>query len=52
MRPSPLSRIVGPSALGAGTLIVIAQAMMLPFDPKDHVATTQEPVFRVGGVLE
>jgi hypothetical protein len=42
---------VGPSALSAGILIVIAQAMMLPFDPKDHVATTQEPVFRIGGVV-
>ena len=51
MRPSPLSRLVGPSALSAGILIVIAQAMMLPFDPKEHVATTQEPLFRIGGVV-
>jgi hypothetical protein len=51
MSPSPLARLAGPCALGAGVLIVIAQAVMLPFDPKDHVGTTQEPLFRVGGVI-
>ena len=47
---SPLYRLAGPSALGAGVLIVAAQVAMLPFDPKDHVATTQHPVFQIGGV--
>lgn len=32
-------------------MIVIAQLVMLPFDPKDHVATSTDPVFRTGGVV-
>jgi hypothetical protein len=28
-----------------------AQAVMLPFDPKDHVATSSAPLFQVGGVV-
>src|SRR3954447_22045361 len=51
MPRTPLAKFAGPSALGAAVLIVIAQAMMLPFDPKEHVATTQEPLFRIGGVI-
>jgi hypothetical protein len=51
MPRSPLAALAGPSALGAAVLIVIAQAMMVPFDPKEHVATTQEPLFRIGGVI-
>jgi hypothetical protein len=46
-----LSKLAGPSAIGAAVAIVVAQAMMLPFDPNDHVATTQDPVFQIGGVL-
>jgi hypothetical protein len=38
-------------ALTAGVLIVIAQLMMLPFDPDDHVATSTDPVFQIGGVV-
>jgi hypothetical protein len=51
MLDSPLSRIAGPMALVAGLLIVVAQLVMLPFDPDDHVATSTDPVFQLGGVL-
>ena len=51
MLDSPLSRIAGPMALTAGVLIVVAQLVMLPFDPDDHVATSTDPVFQTGGVI-
>ena len=51
MLDSPLSRLAGPMALAAGVLIVVAQLVMLPFDPDDHVATSTDPVFQVGGVV-
>jgi hypothetical protein len=51
MSQSPLARLAGPCAVGAGVLIVAAQLAMLPFDPNDHVATTRDPVFQVGGVV-
>jgi hypothetical protein len=51
MLDSPLSRLAGPLALAAGVLIVVAQLVMLPFDPNDHVATSTDPVFQVGGVV-
>lgn len=51
MSYSPLAKLAGPSALASAVLILAAQAMMLPFDPKDHVATSQEPLFRTGGVI-
>jgi hypothetical protein len=37
-------------AIIAGSLIVTAQLMMLPFDPKDHIPTSQSPVFQAAGV--
>ncbi len=49
MLSSPLTRLAGPLALTAGVLIVVAQLLMLPFDPKDHVATSTDPVFQIGG---
>ena len=49
MSHSILSRLAGPFALSAGVLIVVAQLVMLPFDPKDHVATTTSPAFQFGG---
>jgi hypothetical protein len=51
MSHSPLSRLAGPFAVAAAVLIVGAQLVMLPFDPKDHVATTTAVVFQVGGVV-
>jgi hypothetical protein len=36
--------------VSAAVLIVGAQLVMLPFDPKDHVATTTAIVFQLGGV--
>jgi hypothetical protein len=50
MLQSPLSRLAGPLGIAAGTLIVGAQLVMLPFDPKDHVATTTARAFQLGGV--
>ena len=49
MLPSPLTRLAGPMALIAGLLIIVAQLMMLPFDPKDHVPTSTDPVFQIAG---
>ncbi len=51
MLDSPLSRHAGPLALAAGVLIVVAQLVMLPFDPDDHVATSTDPAFQFGGVV-
>jgi hypothetical protein len=51
MLDSPLTRLAGPLALAAGVLMVGAQLVMLPFDPNDHVATSTDPVFQVGGVI-
>lgn len=50
MSHSPLSRLAGPTALVAGALIVVAELVMWPFDPKDHVATSTDPVFQAGGI--
>jgi hypothetical protein len=36
--------------VSAAVLIVGAQLVMLPFDPKDHVATTTAIAFQLGGV--
>jgi hypothetical protein len=47
---SPLTRLGGPMAVAAGALMTIAQLAMLPFDPKDHQATSQSIVFQVAGV--
>jgi hypothetical protein len=38
-------------ALIAGALVVLAQLLMLPFDPKDHVPTSQSPQFQFAGVI-
>jgi hypothetical protein len=46
-----LTRHAGPLALAAGVLIVVAQLVMLPFDPSDHVRTSTDPVFQIGGVV-
>ena len=51
MTRSRLSRLAGPLAVAAGVLMVVAQLVMLPFDPKDHVATTTALAFQVGGLL-
>lgn len=50
MSHSLLSRLAGPLAVSAGVLIVGAQLVMLPFDPKDHVATTTALTFQLGGI--
>jgi hypothetical protein len=48
---SPFARLAGPMALTAGILITVAQLVMLPFDPKDHMATSQSVTFQAGGVI-
>ena len=49
MFSSPLTRLAAPMAIAAGVLIVVAQLLMLPFDPKDHVATSTDPQFQIAG---
>ena len=51
MTPSTRSRGSGPLVLTTGLLLIVAQLVMLPFDTDDHVATTQNVVFQVGGVI-
>jgi hypothetical protein len=51
MLDSPFTRLAGPMAVAAGVLMVVAQLVMLPFDPKDHVGTSTDPVFQIGGVV-
>ena len=51
MARSRMSRLAGPLAVAAGALMVVAQLVMLPFDPKDHVATTTALAFQIGGVV-
>jgi len=59
-RPAPLPsaaplsafrRVAGPAAIFAGLAILVAQLMMLPYDPKDHQATSQAVPFQIGGVI-
>jgi len=38
-------------ALAAGVLIVVAQLVMLPFDPDDHLVSSTDSVFLVGCVV-
>jgi hypothetical protein len=48
---SPLTRLAGPMAVVAGGLITVGQIVMSPFDPKDHIATSQSVQFQAGGVV-
>jgi hypothetical protein len=48
---SPLTRLAGPMAVLAGGLITVGQIVMAPFDPKDHIATSQDVQFQAGGVV-
>lgn len=48
---APFTRAAGTLAILAGALITVAQLTWLPFDPKDHQATSQDPLFQVGGVI-
>ena len=43
--------VAGPLALLTGTLLVVAQLAMWPFDAQDHVATSQSVVFQLAGAL-
>ncbi len=52
--PTPIAafrRLAGPAAVVAGLAFVVAQSMMLPYDPKDHQATSQAVPFQVAGVI-
>jgi hypothetical protein len=44
MLRSPFTRLAGSMALAAGVLLIVAQRVMLPFDPSGHVATPHEEV--------
>jgi hypothetical protein len=45
------ARQAGPAALLAGGLIIVAQLLMMPFDPKNHIETTQSVQFQIGGAI-
>ena len=48
---SPFARHAGPLAVTAGILITVAQLVMLPYDPKDHIRTSQSVGFQIGGAI-
>ena len=50
MSHSILSRFAGPLAFSAGVLMIAAQLLMLPFDPKDHATTPTALAFQLGSV--
>jgi hypothetical protein len=51
MLDSPLSRKAGLLAIVAGVLVVVAELVILPFDPDDHVPTSTDPVYQIGNVI-
>jgi len=44
MLRSPFTRLAGSMAIAAGVLLIVAQRVLLPFDPSGHVATAHEEV--------
>lgn len=51
MSTSFITRLAGPAAVGAGTLMVVAQLVLSTFDMSQHVATTTDPLFQVTQVF-
>lgn len=49
--PAPFHRSAGPLAVLAAVLMLAAQGLWLPYDPKDHQVTSQNVVFQAGGVV-
>lgn len=48
---SPFARHAGRLAVIAGILITLAQLVMLRYDPKDHIRTSQSVGFQIGGAI-
>jgi hypothetical protein len=44
MLRSPLTRLARPMAFAAGVRLIVAQRVMLPFDPNDHASIPHEGV--------
>jgi hypothetical protein len=51
MSTSLITRLAGPAAVAAGTLMVAAQLVLSMFDMSQHVATTTDPLFQVTQVF-
>jgi hypothetical protein len=51
MTASLITRLAGPAAIAAGTLMVGAQLVLSTFDMSQHVATSTDPLFQVTQVL-
>jgi hypothetical protein len=51
MTTSPMTRLAGPAAVAAGTLMVAAQLVLSTFDMSQHVATSTNPLFQVTQVF-
>ena len=52
MSASPLSRHAGPIALSTGSLLVVAQLILvLTYDASDRIATLTDPAYLVGGIV-
>jgi hypothetical membrane protein len=51
MTASLITRLAGPAAIAAGTLMVTAQLVLSTFDMDQHVATSTNPLFQVTQVF-
>ena len=51
MTASLITRLAGPAAIAAGTLMVGAQLILTTFDMSEHIATSTSPLFQVTQVF-
>ena len=51
MTTSLITRLAGPAAIAAGTLMVAAQVVLSTFDMDQHIATSTNPLFQVTQVF-
>jgi hypothetical protein len=49
--PPTLSQLGGPLAVASGTLMIIAELVIFPFDTDDHVTTSRDVTFQVANAV-
>jgi hypothetical protein len=49
--PPTLSHLGGPLAVASGTLMIIAELVIFPFDTDDHVTTSRDVTFQVANAV-